>query len=384
MTGGGTAGHITPLLAVAKEFKKSHPEAEIRYIGKMGDPMRSFIIGQGSVVKAYSILAGKWRRYHDVGFWEHLADISTIIKNIRDLFYFMFGLIQSLFILTIWRPNVIFIKGGFVGLPVGLAATLLRIPFVTHDSDSTPGLTNRILAKHAKLIAVALPVETYLTYYPSDKLRYTGVPIRDEFAPVSAISQSQAKAILGLSPDTKLVVIMGGSLGAMRLNEAVYINLESMLSDLEVNIFWISGKRQYQELSERLKQGSYDLNRVHLFSFVENFYNVVAAADVIVSRAGATTLAELAAAAKPVILVPNPYLTDNHQVKNAEILLQKDAAIVIPEQELLTKPDILINTLEQILNDETAMERLANNIQSLAVRDASKRIVDVIDDAMTK
>ena len=123
--------------------------------------MRKLISEQGTIEKQYAIFAGKWRRYHGLGTFRHLGDIKTIVKNIRDIFLLFIGFWQSFFILLSWRPAVVFVKGGYVGLPVGLAAALLRVPIVTHDSDSIPGLTNRILSRFTKLMAVGLPVEFY-------------------------------------------------------------------------------------------------------------------------------------------------------------------------------------------------------------------------------
>ena len=181
ITGGGTAGHVTPLLAIACEIKQKHPKSHIRYVGQRGDPMGRMIKEQASIEKQYAILAGKWRRYHGLSPLGHLADVRTVVKNIRDFFYLLAGYWQSFFIVLFWRPDVVFVKGGYVGLPVGLAAAILKVPVVTHDSDSLPGLTNRLLARFAKLMAVGWPDNFYSQYYPADKTRFTGVPVREDF-----------------------------------------------------------------------------------------------------------------------------------------------------------------------------------------------------------
>ncbi len=178
ITGGGTAGHITPLLAIAEEVKKRHPQAIIRYIGQRGDAMNQLVADNAYVEQCYKIFAGKWRRYNGIGFWQHAKDVKTFAKNLRDIIYLKVGFIQSLAIMIFWRPNIVFVKGGYVGLPVGLAAAILRIKIVTHDSDVVPGLTNRVLARFAKAIAVGMPLEVYKNFYSVQKTHFTGVPIQ--------------------------------------------------------------------------------------------------------------------------------------------------------------------------------------------------------------
>ena len=189
MTGGGTAGHVTPLLAVASELKKEQPSASIRYIGNYGDTFGHLVKNSNDFDKSYLIFAGKFMRYHKISKLVYLKDPRITLKNIRDLFLFLFGFIQSIAYLVFWRPDVIFVKGGFVGLPVGLAGAFLRIPVVTHDSDAVPGLTNRILSRYSKLQAVAMPIDSYK--YNKKTIRLTGLPINEDIVAITAESEKK-------------------------------------------------------------------------------------------------------------------------------------------------------------------------------------------------
>ena len=346
--------------------------------------MRKLISEQGTIEKQYAIFAGKWRRYHGLGTFRHLGDIKTIVKNIRDIFLLFIGFWQSFFILLSWRPAVVFVKGGYVGLPVGLAAALLRVPIVTHDSDSIPGLTNRILSRFTKLMAVGLPVEFYEHYYPKSKTRFTGTPIRPEFLNMNSQTKITAREQLDVKENDKVVAIIGGSLGAIRLNEAVLDNLSKFLSDPSLHLLWVVGNRQYNELQKRVENLGADRYRLHIYPFTLELDRLVAAADVVVSRAGATSIAELAAAKKPTILVPNPYLAGGHQLVNAESLTSAEAALVITEDQLLANPLVLSEEIFMLLDDQSLKNKLAYNIHSLTISNAATRIVTVIHEAVNK
>jgi UDP-N-acetylglucosamine--N-acetylmuramyl-(pentapeptide) pyrophosphoryl-undecaprenol N-acetylglucosamine transferase len=344
--------------------------------------MRKLIKEQGSVDKEYAIFAGKWRRYHGVGVLSHLKDVKTVLKNIRDVFLFCFGLLQSFFILIFWRPDVVFVKGGYVGLPVGLASALLRVPIVTHDSDSIPGLTNRILSRYARLQAVGLPVDLYSDYYLMSKLRFTGVPIKPDFFNLDAQAELNAEDRFGINKGSKVVAFIGGSLGAVRLNEAILLNLRDLLRDQSIYVLWVTGAHQHEDIIKRIADYGLDKNRLKIFAFTDQIHNILAAADVVVSRAGATSIAELAAAAKPTILVPNPYLTGGHQLKNARSLADSGTVLVVTEKQLSDKPTILSEQIFNLFTNNLLRQKLSRNFYSLAVPDATKRIVDTLDEAV--
>jgi UDP-N-acetylglucosamine--N-acetylmuramyl-(pentapeptide) pyrophosphoryl-undecaprenol N-acetylglucosamine transferase len=379
ITGGGSAGHITPLVAIAAEIKRRHPQAVIRYIGHHGDTMQTIIASELAIDKCYAISAGKWRRYNGLGFWQQVRDFKAIIKNLRDVVLFALGFLQSLVIMIFWRPNVVFVKGGFVGLPVGWAAALLRVPIVTHDSDAVPGLTNRLLARFAKAIAVGMPLSAYKSFYPEQKLHFTGVPVRPEFFTKTTDKQISARQTLKLRPSDQVICVIGGSLGAVRLNNVIISCLEQLLADSRRQLIWITGAHQHDTIIQQLKKSKIDASRLHVFSFIVDVQEYLALSDVVISRAGATAIAELAALAKPIILVPNPLLTNAHQLKNATLLELEQAAVVVQESVLQKESGALIEAVNKIMADVNYRQRLGQNLHRLAVADATKKIVDVIE-----
>lgn len=206
MTGGGSGGHITPILAVAHELKILQPDVRIIYVGQRGDALADVPARHPSIDEVHSVSAGKLRRYHSEGL-KQLLDVRTVLLNARDVFRVLAGIVQSYRLLKRLKPDVIFIKGGFVGVPVGLAAAGLKIPFITHDSDAIPGLANRIIARWARKHAVALPAEVY-SYDPSRTVT-VGVPVIHEYTRVTPETQRQYKQEIGLSDDAQLLFIIG-------------------------------------------------------------------------------------------------------------------------------------------------------------------------------
>lgn len=341
--------------------------------------MQEIIAGELAIDKCYAILAGKWRRYNSLGFWQHIKDIKAIIKNLRDTALFAIGLLQSLWIMIFWRPNVVFVKGGFVGLPVGLAAAFLKIPIVTHDSDVVPGLTNRLLARFAKAIAVGMPLSAYKSFYPEQKLHFTGVPIRSEFFDKTPKKQTTARQTLKLKPSDQVICVIGGSLGAVRLNNAIVSCVEQLLANPRRQLVWMTGAYQHDKIKRSLNKTKIESRRLHVFSFITDVQEYLALSDVVISRAGATVIAELAALSKPVILVPNPLLTNAHQLKNAALLELEQAAVVIQESVLEASSEALVEAVDKIMTDVNYRQKLGQNLHKLAVADATKKIVDVIE-----
>ena len=182
LAGGGSGGHITPILAVAAEIKRQQPDTRLVYIGQIGDNLGDIPAQDPNIDQVYSIRAGKFRRFHGEGLIQFL-DISTTYKNVRDFFYVFIGIYQSWRLMKKIQPDVIFSRGGYVSVPVALGAHLNKIPYITHDSDPIPSLANRIIARWATIHAVALPKKIY--NYPPDKTVTTGIPINDKFVSVS-------------------------------------------------------------------------------------------------------------------------------------------------------------------------------------------------------
>lgn len=325
-----------------------------------------------------TVISGKLRRYHHLTLAQHLLIPSVVLPNIRDLFLVMAGTVQSIIKLLLWRPDVVFSKGGFVCLPVGWAAALLRIPIVIHDSDAHPGLTSRLLARYATYIATGAPLEYYS--YPAAKSSYVGVPVSSDFKPFTDTQRTAAKQQLAVDPTRPLVVITGGGLGARRINDAVMLNLQQLL-DI-ATIILISGNDQYTEIAALTPQ---DDARFQLHAFVaKDMALMMGAADVVVSRAGQTTILELAALATPTILVPNGRLTGGHQLKNAKVYHDKDAVLIADENKFESDPDELLEPIRRLVSDDALRARLSKNIHTFARPAAAADVASLIMRASKK
>jgi UDP-N-acetylglucosamine--N-acetylmuramyl-(pentapeptide) pyrophosphoryl-undecaprenol N-acetylglucosamine transferase len=382
MTGGGTAGHVIPLLAVASELRKDEPSAEIKYIGNRGDSFVDLVTDSKYFDHVSLIYAGKFRRYHKINKLVYLKDPRIFFKNLRDFFLFLTGIVQSLMILIIWRPDVIFVKGGFVGLPVGLAGAFLRIPIVTHDSDAVPGLTNRILSRYSTFQAVSMPTDLYS--YKKDSIRLTGLPVRSEFAEVSQEAIQSARKKLGIDTGAFVVSVIGGSLGAKKLNDAVSEIAEKYLSDnLKNLIIHVTGKSHSESIENNYDKLPVNIRkRIIVFPYSNELHSITAASDIVITRAG-SSIHELSVQKKCIILVPNPILTGGHQTKNAMLIERNNAALVIEEKELLsTNGEVLLDKIKQLQSDEDYRNKLANNLSKLAVPDAARNIVGVLKEAV--
>ncbi len=366
---------MTPVVAVLRELKKRDEKVEIRFWCdyKFAPQVRSIMGHFDPTIPVQTILSGKLRRYNNLPVWRQLLrPVSIVLPNIFDGFLVLGGLVQSIFKLLVWRPDVVFTKGGFVCLPVGFAAKLLGIPLVIHDSDAHPGLTNRILAKWASAIATGAPLKFYP--YPAAISHYVGVPVAQEFAPFDEPERRKIKAELGFDATRPLVVVTGGGLGARRINDAVAKRLDALLDITSVML--ISGTAQYDEMRATTPQ---DDPRFQLHAFIsDDMARRLGAADIVVARAGATTILELAALAKPTILVPNGYLTGGQQLKNAAVYAEHHAVEVIDEHELDANPQLLVDTIAALLARPGQLQRMASAFHALAKPYAASDMADII------
>ena len=378
LTGAGSGGHITPILAVAAELKRQQPKSRLIYIGQHGDKLGDLPAKHPSIDEVYTVRAGKFRRYHGEGVRQFL-DIMTLLRNIRDLFYVIIGIYQSWRLLRVLRPDVIFIKGGFVGVPVGLAAGRLGIPYITHDSDAVPGLANRIIASRAVKHAVALPPEVY--NYPIQKTVMTGIPLRPEFVPVTPRLAQRYRAEIDIPHKAKLLFIIGGGLGAQRVNQAVAEAVPHLLREFP-DLYVIHGVGRANEdpmravYYERLTEA--EQGRVRTYGYLEDVYRYSGAADVIVTRAGATNLAEFAVQGRACVVVPSPFLTGGHQLKNAQYLHNQQAAVVLDESELMADPNRLARQVSDLLRDAGSRHRLERQIATFAKPHATVELANLI------
>lgn len=377
--GGGSGGHVTPVVAVLKELRLQNPSAELHFWcdTKFAPQARSIVGQYDETIPVDTIVSGKLRRYYHLTLWQHLTWFSLMRDNTVDFFKVLGGFFQSFFKLLLWRPDVIFTKGGYVCLPVGMAAHVLRIPLVIHDSDAHPGLTNRILARWATSIATGAPLEYY--HYPKSRAHYIGIPINTAFVPYTTQQQRAAKERWGVSQDKPLVVVTGGGLGAKRLNDAVMESRSTLEKTASVII--VSGTGQYDELRRQVPK---DTTTFKLHAFTNKMSDLLGAADIVIARAGATTILELAALHKPTILVPNKALTGGHQIKNATVYEEAQVVIVVDEEKAADDPSLLVKAVHFYLKDRKTTKVMTDRFGHFAKPDAAKDMAKLILTAATK
>lgn len=342
---------------------------------KFGSQANTIMRSASVPVKTKKIIAGKFRRFHRVSIFKQLLHLPTLLLNLRDLFFTGIGALQSLWLLWRFKPDVVFAKGGFVCVPLGLAAHWLKIPLVIHDSDAHPGLANRILSRWATSIATGSPLENYP--YPLSRSHYVGIPVNNTFRPVKTAERQRLKGVLGLH-DTKkpLVVVTGGGLGARNINRAVTAIAPQLLD--KAAIVHITGNITYQETIDRAPE--------HIDYLIKPFISagmapLFGAADIVITRAGATTMQELASMAKAVIIVPNPFLTGGHQLKNAAVYEKAGAAVVVDEDELVTKPTVLRRAINDLLDDPRKRAALGARLYRFARPEAAVDMAGLIVEA---
>ena len=360
-----------------KELRAIHPDVELKFWCDVHfAPQAKTIVGAFDTSIPVEIIAsGKLRRYHHLTLWQHVMWPSLMWSNIVDSFKVAGGFFQSFWKLIWWRPDVVFTKGGFVCLPVGMAAKVLGIPLVIHDSDAHPGLTNRILSRWATKIATGAPLEYY--HYPADRTSYVGIPVNAKFRPFSKEEQLAAKKAWGVDPSKPLVVVTGGGLGARRLN-ATTIEARSELEKL-ASVILVSGAGHYDELRKQIPK---DTKQFQIHKFIDTMHELLGAADVVVTRAGATTILELAALEKPTILVPNAALTGGHQIKNAAVYAEAQVAIVLNEDETVAKPQLLVKAVAAYIHDPKTTATMAKRFGQFAKPNAAKDMATLILSAL--
>lgn len=325
-------------------------------------------------VEVRTISAGKFRRYSHLTFWQHFTVPSVVWGNLRDLSRIIAGFFESFGLLIRHRPDVVFAKGGYVCLPLGIAAWLLRVPLVIHDSDTRPGLTNRVLSRFAKVIATGSPLDNYP--YDLRKSHYTGVPIAEGFHPVSDDEQSKLKEKLGFSAKDKLIVATGGGLGAAWINQGM-VRVAPQLAKEYISIYDIAGKKNYDMVAD--VESEHANFKAVPFVF-ENMHEVLGAADVVVARGSATFMQELAGLRKAVVMIPARSLGD--QLKNAKVYKAADAAEIVEDSETLGENDRFADLLIDLCNNAERREVLARNLYRFARPNAAEDLAKLIISAI--
>ncbi len=356
LSGGGTGGHIYPAIAIADEIKRRYPDAEILFVGAK-DRMEMEKVPQAG--------------YPIEGLWISGVDRSFSLRNFMFPFKLMSSLSRSRKIINKFNPDIVIGTGGFASGPLLRVAISKGIPTLIQEQNSIPGITNRILAKYANTICAAY--EKVKEVFPAEKTIITGNPVRQDLLEVNKL-RDNALAHFNLSAEKKTVLILGGSLGARRINRLIENDLKKF-NDEDVQLIWQIGKLYYDEYKK------YDSMNVRAKEFINRMDYAYAAADVIISRAGAGSVSELCIVGKPVLFIPSPNVAENHQAKNALAVTDHDAALMITEDELTERFEPCFFSL---LKDERRMHQFATNIKKLALPNATSDIVDEVEKLIKK
>jgi UDP-N-acetylglucosamine--N-acetylmuramyl-(pentapeptide) pyrophosphoryl-undecaprenol N-acetylglucosamine transferase len=353
ISGGGSGGHVFPAIAIANEFKKQCPDAEILFVGAKGK------IEMEKVPKAGFPIKGLWIS----GFHRKLAlrNLMFPFKLVSSLFK-AFGIIQS------FKPDVVIGVGGYASGPTLQVATMKGIPTLIQEQNSFPGITNRLLAKKVNRICVAY--EGMNKFFPEEKIRLTGNPVRQDIVELTDKKEEGLKHF-GLVQNKRTILLFGGSLGARTLNDSMAANKDLLEKNQNVQVLWQAGKLYIEEFNQ---SATAQLDNVKILPFIDRMDLAYAMADVVICRAGALTISELCLVGKPAILIPSPNVAEDHQTMNAKALSTKDAGILVEDKNAKK----MLEQALHILDNEQVMNDLKKNIRKLAKANAATNIVSEI------
>lgn len=355
ISGGGTGGHVFPAIAIADAIKMKYPEATILFVGAQ---------------EKLEMVAVPKAGYPIKGLWISGFDRSLSTRNFLFPVKVVNSIWQSFSILSRFKPDVVVGVGGYASGPALFAASLLKIPAVIQEQNSYAGVTNKILAAFAKKICVAFP--DMEAVFPVEKLVLTGNPVRKNLYPSNLPSKEVACKFFDLDPSKKVVFVAGGSMGARTINQAIIEGKDLIQTYPDIQFIWQCGKF-YAESCQNSESGK--MRHVKVMPFIEDMAMAYQAADLIVSRAGALTIAEICLLGKPALLVPSPNVAEDHQTKNALSLQQNAAALTINDKD--AKQDLLPEIFKHIENND-CLEALGRNARRMGFPDASEKLADII------
>ena len=350
LSGGGTGGHIYPAIAIANELKSRFPDAEILFVGAK-DKMEMQKVPQAG--------------YEIKGLWIAGLQRKLTLQNAMFPFKLLDSLWKSRKIIKQFKPDVVIGTGGFASGPLLKMANSMNIPTVIQEQNSYPGITNKLLSKKANSICVAY--EHLERFFPQDKIKLTGNPVRQDLLDIQS-KREEAITHFKLDKNKKTLLVLGGSLGARRINQLIEKELDKLLS-LNVQVIWQCGKFYLEDYKKHNKYN------VQVTAFIERMDLVYAAADVVISRAGASSVSELSIVGKPVIFIPSPNVAEDHQTKNAQAIVEKKGAILLKESQLDEDFGLVF---ESLIKDQGKQDQLSQNIKLLAKPNATIQIVDEI------
>ena len=350
ISGGGTGGHIYPAVAIANELKSRFPEAEFLFVGAKDKMEMQKVPHAGYAIK---------------GLWISGIQRKLTLDNAMFPLKLASSMWNSFKIIKSFKPDVVIGTGGFASGAVLKVASMLNIPTVIQEQNSYPGITNKLLAKRANKICVAY--ENLERFFPKDKMILTGNPVRQDL--INVASKSEAITYFNLDANKNTLLVLGGSLGARRINQLIEKELDFLLSQ-NIQIIWQCGKLYLNDYSKYNEK-----ENVQVVAFIDRMDLVYAAADVVISRSGASSVSELCIVGKPTIFIPSPNVAEDHQTKNAKAISDKNGAILIKESELETQFETIFSDL---ISNESKKSELSQNIKKLAKPNATKDIVEEI------
>lgn len=353
ISGGGTGGHIFPAVAIANALKNMDKDIEILFVGAQ-DRMEMDLIPKAGYEIVGLPVVGLQRR--------------LTIKNISFVFKLLKSLKRAKNIIKHFGPDAVVGVGGYASGPVLRIAIRRKIPALIQEQNSYAGITNRILSKKVKRICVAY--DGMEKYFPAEKIVLTGNPVRQDI--LNQVDKAEAYKYFGLAADKKVILILGGSLGARTINNSMLLHLDK-ITGTDVQFLWQTGKNYYQNALNEAKK--IKNQNVFVKDFINRMDYAYAVADVVVSRAGAGTISELCLVAKPCILIPSPNVAEDHQTKNAMALVNKNAAILVSDSE---SENSLVNKALLLIKDQDSLQQLSNNIAKLALKDSANRIANEV------
>lgn len=351
VSGGGTGGHIFPAIAIANAIRELEPDADILFVGAEGRMEMEKVPQAG---------------YRIVGLPVAGFSRSLTPKNIVVIFKLFKSMLKANRIVTDFKPHVVVGVGGYASGPIVKAAQRKGIPTILQEQNSYAGVTNKLLAKRAKTICVAY--QGMEKYFPAEKILITGNPVRQDIENLS-VNRNQGLEYFGVESDKKVLLILGGSLGARTINQSLIDALNLIKSRPDIVVIWQTGKLYYQTVKEML--ASNPVQNIRLYDFITRMDLAYVTADTIISRAGAGTISELCLVAKPCILVPSPNVAEDHQTHNAQALVSHHATIMIPDNQ--AKENLVKHAID-LLDRPEEQKKLSENISRLALRKSAKTI----------
>ncbi|GAA3021561.1 undecaprenyldiphospho-muramoylpentapeptide beta-N-acetylglucosaminyltransferase [Tetragenococcus solitarius] len=355
VTGGGTGGHIYPALAFINYVKKVEPDSSFLYVGA-NRGMENKILPQTDIPFLTLEIQGFKRKLT----FENFKTIQLFLKSIR----------QAKKIIRKFHPDVVIGTGGYVSGAVVYAAAKLNIPTVVHEQNSVPGITNKFLARYVDKIGIAF--EDAAEYFPKNKTILVGNPRAQE---VVGIKRSNLLRQFNLNPEKKTVLIFGGSQGALKINQAVVAAIPEFAKK-DYQVLYASGERYYEEINDTIGMTKDAFANISIQPYIKNMTEVMVNCDLLVGRAGATSIAEFTGLGLPAVLIPSPYVTNDHQTKNARSLSKEGAAKMIKDDQLTAEN--LVATVDEIMEDDALLQQMSSQSKKQGIPDAADRLYQFV------